>query len=359
MKLPLQAKILACVNQVFHPAPGCRNPNERAARGLWATADQHTENGVMLGLTLHQLDRKTGVPGFGSALCQVHWIEEHPEGIFIIHFDEHNGASAKRRREDARRKSYVRKDSDKNGTNPGIPADNDGRIAELEKEKEKRERGAGRQQGRGSECDAMNEPVRALAELPNIETARLPAVYENARLALAECTKVDECRDWADRAATMASYAKKSKDESLYRMAMRIQARATRRCGELLTTFQVKGGDRKSEEYQSRDAPTSITQRQAAADAGLSKDQEVQAVRLSKIPEDEFNDAVESDTPPTVTALATQGTQAKPNRSIEQTQPYPKFLLSGAKLLHGTKPRTGGYLAATYNRNEKSPLSFQ
>jgi hypothetical protein len=95
-----------------------------------------------------QINRKTGLPGFAGALWQLHWIAEHPDGIHIIHFAEHNGASAKRRSEDARRNFYVRKHSDKNGTNPGNPADNDGRIAELEKEKKekrkkKRERGAG------------------------------------------------------------------------------------------------------------------------------------------------------------------------------------------------------------------------
>jgi len=155
----------------------------------------------------------------------------------------------------------------------------------------------------------MKAPGNAIAELPNIESARLPAVYESARLALTQCTKVDECRDWADKAAAMASYAKQSKDESLFRMAMRIQARATRRCGELLTTFQTgpKGGHPKG-----NGADTDpVSQRQVAADAGLSERQEKTAVRLAKIPEDKFNEAIEGDTPPTVTALATKG---KPNR---------------------------------------------
>ena len=116
----------------------------------------------------------------------------------------------------------------------------------------------------------------------------------------------------------MASYAKQSKDESLYKMAMRIQARATRRCGELLTTFQSPGAR--------TDQPTAggdgrLTQRLAASDAGLSERQELTAVRLAKIPEDKFNEAIEGDAPPTVTALAVQGTQAKPIRSVEQNGP--------------------------------------
>ncbi len=38
---------------------------------LWASADQHTENGVMLGLSLRQIDRKTGINGFGDALIVI------------------------------------------------------------------------------------------------------------------------------------------------------------------------------------------------------------------------------------------------------------------------------------------------
>lgn len=75
---------------------------------LWATADQHTEDGVMPGLTLRQIDRKTGVTGFGQALCDIGWLADHPEGVRIINFEEHNGSSAKRRATDAQRKANVR-----------------------------------------------------------------------------------------------------------------------------------------------------------------------------------------------------------------------------------------------------------
>ncbi len=70
---------------------------------LWATADQHTEDGVMPGLTLRQIDRKTGVPGLGQALCDIGWLADHPEGVAILNFEEHNGASAKKRCQTAKR----------------------------------------------------------------------------------------------------------------------------------------------------------------------------------------------------------------------------------------------------------------
>lgn len=70
---------------------------------LWAMADQHTEDGILPGLSLRQIDRKTGVQGFAQAMCEVGWLAEHPEGVRIVRFEEHNGASAKKRAATAKR----------------------------------------------------------------------------------------------------------------------------------------------------------------------------------------------------------------------------------------------------------------
>lgn len=77
--------------------------------------------------------------------------------------------------------------------------------------------------------------------LPVLATrdARLPQTYEAARVALAECERVDECKDWADKAQALASYARQADDETLEKLALRIRARATRRAGELLKQFQA------------------------------------------------------------------------------------------------------------------------
>jgi hypothetical protein len=53
------------------------------------------------------------------------------------------------------------------------------------------------------------------AQLPtNIEigSARFPATYEQAKAALASCQKIDECKDWANKAEALASYAKMAQD---------------------------------------------------------------------------------------------------------------------------------------------------
>ena len=89
----------------------------------------------------------------------------------------------------------------------------------------------------------------------------------------------------------------------LRKMADRIQARAIRRCGELLK--QVESGQGKTNQYTvlHDGADTKQTRTEAAREAGMSERQKVTALRVANVPEPVFNQAVESETPPTVTQL--------------------------------------------------------
>lgn len=119
-------------------------------------------------------------------------------------------------------------------------------------------------------------------------------------MALSECSRIDECQQWADKAEALASYAKQSKDDSLRKMADRIQARAIRRCGELLKMVEPANGAR-------TDLGTAQTRGSTATDAGLSERQRKTALRVANVPDDSFERQVESEAPPTITALAEQG----------------------------------------------------
>ncbi len=143
--------------------------------------------------------------------------------------------------------------------------------------------------------------------LPTLADGRFPEAYVTAKNSLAECSKIDECKDWADKAEALASYAKQSSDDGLRKMATRIQARAIRRCGELLREFDAKG--KRTDLELSGGAPTKLSQREAAEGAGLSKDQQVAAVRVANVNGEVFEAAVEGENPPSVTALAEQGTK--------------------------------------------------
>lgn len=147
-----------------------------------------------------------------------------------------------------------------------------------------------------------------MEKLPNdieIRRAQFPQNYQSAKVALKECSEVDEAMEWADKAAAIATYARQSKDNALLNLAVKIKARAVRRAGELLKEFN-QGVGNPAFRPNGGDTPT-ITQRQAAKDAGLSKDQEVTAVRVANVPQKEFEAAVESENPPSVTELAEAG----------------------------------------------------
>lgn len=170
-----------------------------------------------------------------------------------------------------------------------------------------------------------------LSALPSIDGAKLPAVYERATQALAECTRIDECQNWADKAEALASYARQSKDESLRKMADRIQARAIRRCGELLKLIEPGQGARDGKRHEGTHTP--LTRTEAAREAGLSEWQKVTALRVATIPEPVFDAAVEQAEPPTVTQLAEQGKQTKPVipavAPVTPAMPHPLHDLGG------------------------------
>jgi hypothetical protein len=145
-------------------------------------------------------------------------------------------------------------------------------------------------------------------DLTTIDTsgAKLPSTYHAAKRAISQCVSLDECKDWSDKAAALASYAKQAQDEQLEQMAKRIRARATRRAGELLKQVEPASGARS-------DLGPVPSRGSAAAAAGLSERQAKTAQRLANVPADDFEEMVESGA--TITAIAAAGTQATaPNR---------------------------------------------
>lgn len=106
---------------------------------LWATADQHTENGILPGLTPRQIDRKSGVPGLGQALCDIGWLADHPEGVRILRFEEHNGASAKKRAVTAKRVASYRS-SNADVTQGALQNDDASVSGALAREREEKRR---------------------------------------------------------------------------------------------------------------------------------------------------------------------------------------------------------------------------
>jgi hypothetical protein len=146
------------------------------------------------------------------------------------------------------------------------------------------------------------------------ETAQLPESYEAAKRAIAECDRLDECSEWADKAAAIASYARQANDLELLTCAQRIRARAVRRLGELLKEYDARGGDRRSKNA----APLAFdrqSRRAVAQEAGVSEHKARTAVNIAAMPQDDFEAVVESATPPGTTKLA---------QWMQQQHPHPQ-----------------------------------
>jgi hypothetical protein len=152
------------------------------------------------------------------------------------------------------------------------------------------------------------------AELPSIRHAKLPAIYEAAKTAIAECAQIDECKDWADKAEALASYARQADDDSLRRMADRIQGRAVRRCGELIREIAPRDGT--DGRPKKGNGGVTLNRDEVAEDAGLSLRQKRTALRVANVPEAEFEELIESEDPPTVTQLAEYGKKPAPPPSL-------------------------------------------
>jgi len=133
-----------------------------------------------------------------------------------------------------------------------------------------------------------------------VKAAPLPQLYEEAKKAIAECARLDECAGWADKAAAIAS--RQADDLELETCAHGIRDRAIRRCGELLRGFDARGGDRSKNVTPLPFAPRS--RHMVAQEAGLSEHKARTAVNIAAIPEAEFEAAVESKRPPGTTLLS-------------------------------------------------------
>ena len=90
----------------------------------------------------------------------------------------------------------------------------------------------------------------------------------------------------------MASYAKQANDTALRKMADRIQARAIRRCGELLK--QIKSARGANQNFREGALPK-VGRGAAAKKAGMSEHQRKTALRVAAVPKPEFEEAVASN----------------------------------------------------------------
>lgn len=134
-----------------------------------------------------------------------------------------------------------------------------------------------------------------------------PVLYLHAKTALAECAKIDEVKDWADKAAALKAYAAQRDDEELLTAAKKIQLRANRRMGQLLKEIEP-GKPGPQPELRAGGGPY-LNRTEAAAEAGLSPRKAKQAMQVASVPEDEFEEMAESGA--TIKEVAERGKDKK------------------------------------------------
>lgn len=77
---------------------------------VWCVFDEHSADGLLEGYSLSAMDEEIGWKGFSLAMQAIGWLTEMDDGLQAPDYEEHNGASAKRRAADAKRKAAGREE---------------------------------------------------------------------------------------------------------------------------------------------------------------------------------------------------------------------------------------------------------
>jgi hypothetical protein len=153
--------------------------------------------------------------------------------------------------------------------------------------------------------------MQIIDEIKSKEVA-IPITYKKAIVAIQECNKIDEAKEWTDKMSALALYYKQSRDETLIKYAKRIQYRAKRRMGELLKQYDGRGGNHGNQYQSAKSVPEDTfanSVNNVASSIGLSSKQKVEAVRFANVPINKFEEIVESENIPTQKEVAELGTK--------------------------------------------------
>jgi hypothetical protein len=157
---------------------------------VWAYADSVTECGEIPYLDEGDIDKMVEHEGFADAMRQVGWLEVRDASIVIPAFETHNGKSAKRRSQTAKRNSEWRKKPDSTGTKRKRDASSVTSASPRE-EKRREEKSA------SSDDDAYGEPASASDGLRF--KAKCEAMIQRTGFPTPDGRSLDELRKAADR----------------------------------------------------------------------------------------------------------------------------------------------------------------
>lgn len=189
----------------------------------------------------------------------------------------------------------------------------------------------------------------------HITVSRLPQNYLDAKAALSQLCKIDECKEWVNQSEAMVSYARQSRDVSMIEKAVRIRTRAQERLGEMLSLLPSFGrgpggrGKTAREDYEPPASPRSTAEREL----GISDSKSRTYVRAASVPVDVRDRLIEASPPATISQLAALGV----TRRWQKKDSSPAFVtLMGigglGSFLKFTEENTPGPLASQLTKDE-------
>lgn len=186
--------------------------------------------------------------------------------------------------------------------------------------------------------------------------------YEQARVALAECHRVDEVKDIRDKAEAMAAYARQAKDQELILWATEIKVRAERRAGEMLTSMAasgeraIQGDGPKFDPANSSIEELVSSKPKTLSDLGVSKRESHRWQSLASMSDEHFETAVA-----TAKDTAGQVTTAFMLREAEKHRPSKRMTEVAKKRLQDmdSAKERGVSMLASYARLTLTALRAQ
>lgn len=136
---------------------------------VWCLFDAHSTDGFLEGYTLEAIDDLIGWPGFADAMTSVGWLQYDGDSVVLLpEFDTHNGASAKRRAQEADRKRIERE------AKAAEEADRKASASDADK---KRTRGEERREEQEKEISHLSVAPARQAEPPDCPHQEILALW--------------------------------------------------------------------------------------------------------------------------------------------------------------------------------------